>query len=65
MENIILREQYLEKILPFYDSKYIKVITGIRRCAKSELLKQIIQEIKQNGIDNHHIIVLDLEGRSG
>lgn len=64
-EQIIIREQYLDKIRPFYDSKYIKVITGIRRCGKSELLKQIIKEIKYNGVGEEHIIVLDLEGKSG
>ncbi len=65
MDNIILRKQYLDKIRPFYDSKYIKAITGIRRCGKSELIKQIIKEIKDRGVDDQHIIFLDLEGRSG
>lgn len=65
MEKIIIREKYLEKIRPFYDSKYIKVITGVRRCGKSELLLQIIKEIKDKGIDVKHIIYIDLEGRIG
>lgn len=65
MEKIIKRTKYLDEIRPFYDSKYIKVITGIRRCGKSELLKQIIYEIKNSGIDEKHIIYLDLEGKSG
>lgn len=65
MSIIIKREAYLKKIRPFYDSKYIKAITGIRRCGKSELLLQIIDEIKATGTDDNHIIVLDLEGKSG
>ena len=65
MEKIILRENYLKKIRPFYDSKYIKVITGVRRCGKSELLLQIINEIKNIGVESDHIIVFDLEGKSG
>ena len=65
MENKIIRETYLKKIRPFYDSKYIKAITGVRRCGKSELLLQIIDEIKNNGIDNNHIIFIDLESASG
>ena len=65
MEKIIIREKYLEKIRPFYDSKYIKVITGVRRCGKSELLLQIIKEIKDKGVDVKHIIYIDLEGRIG
>ena len=65
MEKIIKRTDYLVKIRPFYDSKYIKVITGIRRCGKSELLLQIMQEIKEGGIEDSHIIYLDLESRNG
>lgn len=58
---MILREDYLNKIRPFYDQDLIKVITGIRRCGKSVLLKQIIDEIKNNGIDDNHIIYLNFE----
>lgn len=65
MEKIIIREKYLEKIRPFYDSKYIKVITGVRRCGKTELLFQIINEIKGSGVNEKNIIVFDLEGKSG
>lgn len=65
MEKIIERNKYLEKIRPFYDSNYIKVITGIRRCGKSELLKQIIKEIKKNGVSANNIIYLDLESTTG
>ena len=65
MEKIIIRENYLAKIRPFYDSKYIKVITGVRRCGKSELLLQIINELKASGVDDEHIIYLDLESRNG
>ncbi len=65
MEKIIIRENYLAKIRPFYDSKYIKAITGVRRCGKSELLLQIINELKASGIDDEHIIYLDLESRTG
>ena len=60
----IKREKYLAKIRPFYDSEYIKVITGIRRCGKSVLMKQIIQELLERGVDNSHIITLNLEGKS-
>lgn len=55
----------MKRIRPFYDSQYIKAITGVRRCGKSQLLLQIINEIKSKGVDNAHIIVLNLEGKSG
>ena len=45
MEQIYKRETYLKKIRGFYnDNETIKVITGIRRCGKSFLLKSIIEE---------------------
>lgn len=65
MENIIKREKYLKRIRPFYDSKYIKVITGIRRCGKSEILLQIINELKENGIQEDHIVYYNLEDANG
>ena len=42
---MVIRENYLEKIRPFYNQDLIKVITGIRRCGKSRFLRKIINEI--------------------
>ena len=53
---MIKREMYLKKIRPFYDQDLIKVITGIRRCGKSTILNQIIDELKENGIKDDQII---------
>lgn len=58
---MILREEYLKKIRPFYEQDLIKVITGVGRCGKSVLLNQIVDEIKSNGIDNEYIIYLNFE----
>lgn len=58
---MIIREQYLSKIRGFYHKDLIKVITGIRRCGKSVLLTQIINEIKADGIDKSHIIYINFE----
>ena len=58
---MIKREKYLSKIREFYDADLIKVIMGIRRCGKSVLLKQIIEEIKEKGIDDKHIIYINFE----
>ena len=58
---MIIREKYLSQIRPFYDQDLIKVITGIRRCGKSVILSQIIEEIKQNGVNNDHIIYINFE----
>ena len=58
---MIIREKYLSKIRPFYDQDLIKVITGIRRCGKSVVLKQIINELKTNGVEEEQIIYLNFE----
>jgi predicted AAA+ superfamily ATPase len=46
---MIIREKYMEEIRPFYESDLIKIITGIRRCGKSVILKQIQNELEAAG----------------
>ena len=46
---MIVREHYLSKIRPFYESDLIKIITGIRRCGKSVILRQIMNEMESAG----------------
>ena len=46
---MIIREKYMEQIRPFYESDLIKIITGIRRCGKSVILKQIQNELEAAG----------------
>jgi len=46
---MIIREHYLEKIRPFYDSDLIKIISGVRRCGKSVIKDQIEQELRAVG----------------
>lgn len=61
MEKIYKREDYLSKIRGFYNDTMIKVITGIRRCGKSYLLKSIIEELKETGVDEKDIIYIELD----
>lgn len=58
---MIIREIYLSKIRPFYDQDLIKVIMGIRRCGKSVLSLQIIDELKEKGIEEKQIIYINFE----
>jgi len=44
---MIKREKYLKIIREFYDSDLIKIITGIKRCGKTEIIEQIMNEIKE------------------
>ena len=56
------RENYLKRIRNFYnDGSIIKVITGIRRCGKSTLLKSIIGELQEKGVPEKDIISIELD----
>lgn len=59
---MLIRENYLSRIRGFYDSDLIKILVGIRRCGKSVILNQIIEELKsEKKIDNEHIIFINFE----
>ena len=58
---MLKRERYLKKIRPNYHQDLIKVITGVRRCGKSVLLRQIIDELRASGINDERIVYLNFE----
>ncbi|NCA98532.1 MAG: ATP-binding protein [Clostridia bacterium] len=61
---MIIRNLYLERLRDFYHSDLIKVISGIRRCGKSELINQIQAELRSQGIPESQIIYLNMEEMS-
>lgn len=59
---MLIREKYLNKIRDFYnETSLIKIIYGLRRSGKSVILTQIMDEIKQQGIDEQQIIYINFE----
>ena len=58
---MIKREMYLSKIRSSYDSELIKIIVGVRRSGKSVIMMQIIEELKEKGIKEDHIIYINFE----
>ena len=58
---MLKRELYLSRIRGFYDSDLVKILVGIRRCGKSVILNQIIEELKEKGIQDNHIIYINFE----
>ena len=59
---MLIRKTYLNKIRGFYDSDLTKILVGIRRCGKSFLLQQIIDEItNKKKVDKDHIIFINFE----
>ncbi len=55
------RDIYLNKLIGFQDTEPVKVITGIRRCGKSSLLKLMIQHLKNTGIRQEQIVEMNFE----
>ena len=55
------RETYLNKLIAFRDTEPVKVITGIRRCGKSSLLKLMVQHLKKTGVEENQIIEMNFE----
>ena len=58
---MLIREDYLSKIRGFYNSDLVKILVGIRRCGKSVILEQIVNEIKNTGVKDDHIINVNFE----
>ncbi len=59
---MLIREKYLNKIRDFYnETSLIKIIYGLRRSGKSVILTQIMDEIKQQGIDEQQIMYINFE----
>lgn len=63
--DLFKREKYLKKIRPFYNADdLIKVISGVRRCGKSSLMKMIADELGDRGVEEENIIYIDLDTRA-
>lgn len=55
------RDRYLKKLIGFQDTEPVKVITGIRRCGKSSLLKLMIRHLRKTGIQAEQIVEMNFE----
>ena len=61
---IIPRDKYLQELKSVMHNGMIKIITGVRRCGKSYLLFELFkQSLLENGVNEEHIIQVDLEDR--
>ena len=58
---MIVREQYIKKIQPFMDKPVVKVITGIRRSGKSELMKMLQGVLTERGVRQEQIVYINYE----
>ena len=55
------RKEYLDKLIGFQDTEPVKIVTGIRRCGKSSLLKLMIAHLKATGIADEQIVEMNCE----
>ena len=54
---MIDRPFYVDKIMAYADTPFVKILTGVRRCGKSTILKMIMERLKsERGIPEEHII---------
>ncbi len=55
------RDLYLSKLIAFQDTEPVKVVTGIRRCGKSSLLKLMVQHLIEDGVPREQIVEMNFE----
>ena len=53
---MINRPIYVDKIMAYTDTPFVKILTGIRRCGKSTILKMLIDEMKKRGVHDEQIL---------
>lgn len=53
---MIYRPIYVEKILAYTDTPFVKILTGVRRCGKSTILKMIMENLRERGIPEDRIV---------
>lgn len=58
---IIERKEYLNKLITWKDKQWIKIVTGVRRCGKSVLLKMYQDYLKNNGVKESQIVTINFE----
>lgn len=62
--NLFKRGHYLAKIRPFVDDpELIKVVTGIRRCGKSCLMRTVADELLARSVPSERIVFIGLDAR--
>jgi predicted AAA+ superfamily ATPase len=58
---LIKRPYYLNEVLKYQDTEFIKVITGVRRAGKSSVMEMYRQHLLENGTNPKHIMHLNFE----
>ena len=60
-KQMIKRNDYIQQLKSFIDKPLVKVLTGIRRCGKSTVLKMLKEELLSKGVQSGQILFINLE----
>ena len=58
---MIQRPFYVEKLKPFIDAPFVKILSGIRRCGKSTIINMIRKELLSRGINKSQILYFNFD----
>jgi predicted AAA+ superfamily ATPase len=53
---MLIRQSYIDQIMPFVDMPLVKILTGVRRCGKSTVMLMLTEELKKRGIAEDRIL---------
>lgn len=53
---MIYRPEYVEKIMAYADTPFVKILTGVRRCGKSTIMKMLRLELEKRGISSERVL---------
>jgi predicted AAA+ superfamily ATPase len=63
-KKTVIREDYLNQLMMFKDmTDIVKIVSGIRRCGKSTLIKQYIDRLIEAGVDKEKIVHIRLDSK--
>ena len=58
---MILRPAYINKIVPYIDTPLVKILTGVRRCGKSTIMKMIAGKLAESGIPDERVLMYNFD----
>jgi len=58
---MIIRPNYVDKIMAYVDVPLVKILSGVRRCGKSTILKMVAEKLRERGISDERILTYNLD----
>jgi predicted AAA+ superfamily ATPase len=58
---MIYRPTYIEKIMAYVDTPFVKILSGVRRCGKSSILKMVVEKLRERGIADERILTYNFD----